>query len=77
MVEEQTYLVPVRCQEVYVISCFKHKSQNMENNQLQVRPASMQYDKRSITKSINVLDVVLKFVWVYTGKSLSKSLKCH
>lgn len=39
---------------------------------MQVRSASMDYQKRSISKPVNIWDVALKFVWAYTDRSLSK-----
>lgn len=70
MVEKHKYFVLVICHDVFVKSYSKHMSKSKEHIQMLFSTASMKYDKRPITKSIDLLDVSLKFVWAYTRESL-------
>lgn len=48
------------------------KCKSKEHTQMQFCTAIMEYEKRSVTKSVNILDSAMKIVRTYTGKRLSK-----
>lgn len=71
--ENHKYLRLVICHDVFVESRSKRKRKNEEHIQMQFCTANMEYERWPFTKSINLLDVALKFVRAYIGESLSNA----
>lgn len=75
IVEKHKFFILVIFQDVFVKWCFKQERKYREHIQLQFCTASMEHEKRSITKTINLLDAALRFVWMCTSASLSKAFE--
>lgn len=73
--EEHKYLILVVCHDVYVRWNSKQKSQNKEYFQIQFCTTTIGYEKRSRARSVNLLDVALKFEWAYSSENLSKEFE--
>lgn len=65
----------VVCHNVFVNYCNKHKSQTEESIHMQFRTAGIEYEKRSITRAIEHLQVALKIILEYTGERLSRAFE--
>lgn len=50
-------------------------SKNKEHIEIHFSTTSTELEKRSVTKSINLLHFALKFVWTYTNESPSKAVE--
>lgn len=77
MVGNEKFLILVVCHDVPVnrVQNTRAKIRKIFKSSSILLTARMQYDRTSITKSITLLDVALKFVWVCINESLSNAFK--